>query len=287
MRKTRTSLIAAIDWKEVQNYYDQGNGSISCCKHFGFSRSTFTEAVKRRLLKASRKKDFDRAVLRYDWKPIQSYYNRGHNGRECCRKFGCSVLTFEHAAKVGAVKIRPAYCASETLFCAKKQRIDAVHLKHRLLRDRIFTYRCAICGTWRWQDKILALDLHHKNGDPTDDRIKNLEFRCPNCHSQAPIHKGRKNKDALKRRGALKESYYRLVNRIVAEQESDTVGCFPINLRCKQIVTGLADINKSAQQTTGQRRRLKPAQAARIASGLWCRFPVQPRQSRDSPPTRT
>ena len=30
----------------------------------------------------------------------------------------------------------------------------------------------------------LTLQLHHINGDPTDDRIENLQILCPNCHSQ-------------------------------------------------------------------------------------------------------
>jgi 5-methylcytosine-specific restriction endonuclease McrA len=28
------------------------------------------------------------------------------------------------------------------------------------------------------------LQLHHVNGDGTDDRIDNLQLLCPNCHSQ-------------------------------------------------------------------------------------------------------
>ena len=28
------------------------------------------------------------------------------------------------------------------------------------------------------------LQLHHKNGNPLDDRLENLQILCPNCHSQ-------------------------------------------------------------------------------------------------------
>ncbi|MBO7693566.1 MAG: HNH endonuclease [Methanobrevibacter sp.] len=30
----------------------------------------------------------------------------------------------------------------------------------------------------------MTLQLHHKNGNPCDDRLENLQILCPNCHSQ-------------------------------------------------------------------------------------------------------
>ena len=33
--------------------------------------------------------------------------------------------------------------------------------------------------------------LHHKNGDGTDNRLENIEFLCPNCHSQTDTYGGR------------------------------------------------------------------------------------------------
>ena len=32
--------------------------------------------------------------------------------------------------------------------------------------------------------KSITLQLHHINGDGTDDRLENLQLLCPNCHSQ-------------------------------------------------------------------------------------------------------
>ena len=46
-------------------------------------------------------------------------------------------------------------------------------------------HKCAACGQGsEWNSKALILEIEHKNGDSLDNRKANLEFLCPNCHSQ-------------------------------------------------------------------------------------------------------
>ena len=68
------------------------------------------------------------------------------------------------------------------------------HLKTRLVKEGLLEYKCGNleCGnTGTWLGKALTLQLEHKNGDPTDNRIENLMFLCPNCHSQTHTYSGR------------------------------------------------------------------------------------------------
>lgn len=44
-----------------------------------------------------------------------------------------------------------------------------------------------------WNNLPLVLQLDHKNGNNKDNRIENLRWLCPNCHSQTATYTG-KNK---------------------------------------------------------------------------------------------
>ena len=68
-------------------------------------------------------------------------------------------------------------------------------LKKRLFKENLKEHKCEICGLSEWNGKELSLELHHINGNPTDNRIENLQILCPNCHSQTDTY--RKAKSAL------------------------------------------------------------------------------------------
>lgn len=44
-------------------------------------------------------------------------------------------------------------------------------------------YKCSKCQLVEWLGKKLKLHIHHKDEDRTNNKIENLEYLCPNCHS--------------------------------------------------------------------------------------------------------
>ena len=61
--------------------------------------------------------------------------------------------------------------------------------KDRILKDNLLEYKCQCCSLEPvWNGKKLVLQLEHKNGNRNDNRLENLEFLCPNCHTQTPTH---------------------------------------------------------------------------------------------------
>lgn len=83
----------------------------------------------------------------------------------------------------------------ENLHLHPKKRADHSMLGRVLLRSGK-PYECERCqndGTW--QGERMCLELDHINGDATDQRLDNLRFLCPNCHSLTATYgfRGRKH----------------------------------------------------------------------------------------------
>jgi Zn finger protein HypA/HybF involved in hydrogenase expression len=75
------------------------------------------------------------------------------------------------------------------------------HLKERIIKNKLIDYRCNECGNvGYWNGKILSLHLEHKNGVNNDNRLGNLTFLCPNCHSQTETYGGKNVKKREKRK---------------------------------------------------------------------------------------
>jgi len=54
-----------------------------------------------------------------------------------------------------------------------------------------FGNKCSECGINEYNNKPITLEVDHKDGNYTNNSIKNLRLICPNCHSQTPTYKNR------------------------------------------------------------------------------------------------
>lgn len=97
---------------------------------------------------------------------------------------GKSAITFSNELK----KID-----KDKLFCKGSKHARNI-LRKTIIKENLIPYKCAICGIIEWQGKTLSLELDHINGENNDNRLENLRFLCPNCHSQTTTYGCRNQK---------------------------------------------------------------------------------------------
>ncbi|MFG2304907.1 HNH endonuclease signature motif containing protein [Actinacidiphila glaucinigra] len=69
---------------------------------------------------------------------------------------------------------------------------------HRALQEKDVPYECGACGTGPvWQGLSITLEIDHVNGDRLDNRVSNLRYLCPSCHSQTAGFAGRTDRSAI------------------------------------------------------------------------------------------
>lgn len=58
-------------------------------------------------------------------------------------------------------------------------------LKTAILKFNLLEYKCNKCGIIDSYNTLpIIIQLHHKDGNKHNNLLENLEFLCPNCHSQ-------------------------------------------------------------------------------------------------------
>ena len=122
-------------------------------------------------------------------------------------------------------------------------------LRRYIIKNNLIPYKCAICGCTEWQGKTLSLELDHINGINNDNRLENLRFLCPNCHSQTSTYGSRNQQlneskyDISDELRTMVENKYKEVKNI--KQVSSILGI----RRC--VVTKI--INESGQKRSNQK----------------------------------
>lgn len=119
-------------------------------------------------------------------------------------KYNISVEHFSIGGKRAITR------TEENVFC-KDSTASQRTLREWFIKKQYVPYQCDCCGISEWQNKKLVLQLDHKNGDNHDNRLENLHWLCPNCHSQTDTFCGKQSQKAhASKEGVIKEKkhYY-------------------------------------------------------------------------------
>jgi Zn finger protein HypA/HybF involved in hydrogenase expression len=79
--------------------------------------------------------------------------------------------------------------AIEDVFVSDSSYTSRSGLKKKILKYKLLEYRCSECDLVdEWNGKKIELHLDHINANTADNRMENLRFLCPNCHSQTSTY---------------------------------------------------------------------------------------------------
>jgi hypothetical protein len=71
---------------------------------------------------------------------------------------------------------------------------NTYRLRDRLLHEGLKEHRCDRCGGTEWLGGPIPLELHHRDGDRTNNTLANIDLLCPNCHALTDNYRGGKKK---------------------------------------------------------------------------------------------
>lgn len=167
---------------EDNEYYDYA--SLLCsCDNYDLSNRWNKRSVVEACVNSNTYTDI---LKKIGIKPIGGNINTLHN---YLKLYNIPFISKPHKNRDYSQGIRIA--TNDQLFVEHCQIARSV-VRKRIIKFNIIPYKCAKCGLLdKWQNSQITLQLEHKNGINNDNRLENLEFLCPNCHSQTFSWAGR------------------------------------------------------------------------------------------------
>lgn len=152
--------------EELLNAWERSSTINECIKNLGMRVSGAAyESIKKILL-------FEGLIGEQEIKETKTYYN--------------SSKTYNEKIIINL--------NDEASFLCKESNMKTHDLKKYIIKHNLLdSTTCSSCGISSWNNIEISMHLDHINGDNKDNRLENLRFLCPNCHSQTDTFGRSKN----------------------------------------------------------------------------------------------
>jgi Zn finger protein HypA/HybF involved in hydrogenase expression len=120
-------------------------------------------------------------------KPCGGNYRQMH---KAIIEFQIDVSHFTGQGWNVGLKFRPKATKPLEEILVKDSNYQSFKLKNRLFNEGVKERRCECCGNDEWLGQPIPLELHHIDGDNTNNELENLQILCPNCHAMTTTYRG-------------------------------------------------------------------------------------------------
>ena len=121
----------------------------------------------------------------------------GSNPKTLKKKLNEFNVDYSHFTGQGwnkELKFKPKIAKKLEDIMTKDSNYQSYKLLHRLISEGVKEWKCECCGLTEWNGQPIPLELHHIDGDRSNNTKENLQILCANCHSQTENFRGKKNR---------------------------------------------------------------------------------------------
>ena len=137
---------------------------------------------------------------------IEEWISQNQSKAFICKQLNCKQDTLNRYLDImgivyagnqsgkGISKPQPGKYMPLEQYLSESKDIQTNKVRTRLLEEGYKEHRCECCGLVTWLDKPIPLELHHKDGDRTNNTLENFQLLCPNCHAFTDSYRGKNSR---------------------------------------------------------------------------------------------